>query len=178
MIRNMKKRNTPITQNKLLTLTLAVAFVGTFLGGFVGYSIAYSKYNPSKIPTQNTPGYITDREARDQVNGFYAQYLNPKQGSAEDSRKAYIDSYGTKNLAFYSQYYQHGFDPIVCSSSMPTDVKVTNVQPGPGATVTAAAKYPDGTTANIALTLVLNNEGFGIDTVTCSGDKGNLLPNS
>ena len=178
MIRYMNKRNTTIAQNKLLTITLAVAIVCVSLGGLVGYKLAHDRYSPSKTPSQNTPGYITEKEARDQVNGFYAQYLNPKQGAPEDSRKAYIDSYGTKNLTFYSQYYQHGFDPIVCSPIMPTSVTATDVKPGPGATVTAAAKYPDGTTANIGLTLILNNEGFGIDTVTCPGDKGNLLPNS
>ncbi len=79
---------------------------------------------------------------------------------------------------FYSQYYRHGFDPIVCSEVMPTSVTATSVTPGPGATVTATAKYPDGTTANIGLTLVLNNKGFGIDTVTCPGNRGNLPPSS
>lgn len=148
------------------------------LGGFVGYSLACREHNFHETSSQNIPSYITEKEARDQVNGFYAQYLNPKQDTPEDSRKAYISSYGTKNLAFYSQYYRHGFDPIVCSPIMPTSVTATNIKPGPGAAVTAVAKYPDGTTANIDLTLVLNSEGFGIDTVTCPGEKGNLLPNS
>lgn len=100
MIRYMKKRNASITQNKLLAITLLVAFVGSCLGGLVGYNLAYNTYNPSKIPSQNTPGYITEEEARDQVNGFYAQYLNSKRPNPEESRKAYIHSYGTKNLAF------------------------------------------------------------------------------
>lgn len=176
MIRNMKTKNTSIQQNKHFMITLIAAIV---LSGFAGYSLAYEKYNPSKTPTQNTPGYITEDEASNQVNGFYEQYLSSKKNIPEESRKAnLIDSYGTKNLVFYSKYYQHGFDPIVCSVDMPTSVKATNVRPGPGALVTAEAKYPDASTANIDLTLVFNNAGFGIDTITCPGNKGNLPPNN
>jgi hypothetical protein len=178
----MKKKKTPkkasIRQNKPLLITVVVALIAIVCSGFVGYHLAYQKYNPNKTPTQNTPGYITADAARDEVNNFYQQYIHPKTGVQEASREAFIKAAGSKNLMFYSEYYQHGFDPIVCSSVMPTSVTVTSIQPGPGAAVKAEAKYPDGSTATIDLTLVLNIDGFKIDTITCPGAKGNLPPSS
>lgn len=167
----LNKKNTPLTIGVIVTL------IAIILSGFIGYRLAYQKYNPNKIPTQNTPGYITADAARNQVNNFYQQYLYPRKDTPEESRKIYISGYGDKNLVFYSGYYQHGFDPIVCSSVMPTSVTATSVKPGPGAVVNAEAKYPDGSTANIVATLVLNVEGFRIDSITCPGAKGNLPPN-
>ena len=160
-----------------LTLGIAIAFIAVVLSGLVGYRLAYQKYNPHKIPTENKPGYITADEARSQVNNFYQQYLHPKADTPDQSRQLYIRGYGDKNLVFYSQYYQHGFDPIVCSTIMPTSVTATSIQPGAGAVVNAKADYPDGSTATIVLTLVLNIEGFRIDSITCPGDKANLAPN-
>ena len=176
MIRKMKTKKKSIQKNQPFIITLVVALIATTLSGLVGYSLAYGKYNPNKTPTQNTPGYITEEEARGQVKGFYEQYLHPRNGTPEGLRQALIHSYGTKNLTFYSRYYQHGFDPIVCSTVIPMGVKVKSVQPGAGALVKVEATYPDNSTANIDVTLVLNNEGFGIDTITCPGDKGNLPP--
>lgn len=167
------------SQQKYRPLTMAVVvLVFTALSGFVGYRLAYQKYHPDKIPAQNTPGYITADAARDQVNNFYQQYVNPRKDDPEEWRKIFVNNYGSKNLVFYSKYYQHGFDPIVCSSVMPSSVTATSIQPGAGAVVDAEAKYPDGSTANIDLTLVLNIEGFKIDSITCPGDKGNLPPSS
>lgn len=163
-------------QDKSLMVIVVAALITIVLSGFVGYRLAYQKYNPTKIPAQNTPGYITADGARNQVNNFYQQYLHPKKETPEESRKINVSLYGSKNLVFYSKYYQHGFDPIVCSSVMPTSVTATSVQPGAGAVVNAEAKYPDGSTANIDLTLVLNIEGFRIDSITCPGTKGNLSP--
>jgi len=156
------------------TIAIIVALIAIVVSGFVGYRIAYQKYNPNKSPTQNTPGYITADAARDQVDNFYQQYLHPRKETPEASRRVYVSGYGSKNLMFYRNYYQHGFDPIVCSSVMPTSVTATSVKPGMGAEVTALAKYPDGSTADIVLTEVINIEGFKIDTITCPGDKGNL----
>src|SRR6185369_703714 len=141
MLSNVTKKKTPIKQNRPFMITVVVALVATVLSGFVGYHLAYQKYNPSTIPTQNTPGYITADAARDQVNNFYRQYLHPRKDAPEESRKAFVSAYGDKNLAFYRDYYQHGFDPIVCSSAMPTSVTATSVQPGVGAVVNVEAKY-------------------------------------
>lgn len=176
MLRIMKKKNPSIWQNKLYMFSVVSVMVATALGGSVGYGLAYGKYNPGNLPVQNTPGYITSDEARNQVNNFYQQYLHPKKETPEASRETYIQNWGSSNLVFYSRYYRHGFDPIVCSSVMPTSVIATDVQSGAGAEVKAKATYPDGSTADIALTLVLNLEGFRIDTITCPGDKGNLPP--
>ena len=176
MLRIMKNRQTPIKQSKSFVIIVAAAFIAIVLSGFIGYRLAYQKYNPKNTAAENKPGYITSDAARSQVENFYQQYLNPKKETPEESRKVYISSYGDKNLTFYNQYYQHGFDPIVCSPVMPTSITVASVVPGPGATVTARAKYPDGSTSDINVTLVINAEGFKIDSITCSGDKGNLPP--
>lgn len=161
--------------HKLPAITV-LALLVVIASGSAGYQFAYQQYNSNKIPTQNTPGYITVDAARNQVNNFYQQYLHPKKYTPEKSRKIYVSLYGDKNLMFYREYYRHGFDPIVCSSVMPTSVTATSVQPGASAVVNAEAKYPDGSTANIVATLVLNNEGFRIDSITCPGAKGNLPP--
>lgn len=144
-------------------------------GSVVGYLIGIN-IDASEVHEQNTPGYITAESARSHVDNFYQQYLHPKKESPEESRDVYVSEYGSKNLVFYKAYYQHGFDPIVCSTVMPTSVAVTDIQPGAGANVVAEAEYPNGSTANIGLTLVINAEGFKIDSITCPGDKGNLLP--
>jgi hypothetical protein len=178
----MTKKSTSSKQTYILPTIksplslVVVALITIVLSGFVGYRLAYQKYNPNITPTQNTPGYIAADAARNQVNNFYQQYLHPKKETPEESRNVYVSHYGDKNLVFYKAYYQHGFDPIVCSSVVPTSVTATSVQPGAGAVVDAEAKYPDGSTANIVLTLVLNAEGFRIDSITCPGDKGNLPP--
>jgi hypothetical protein len=165
-----------IRLSKTSLITDAVALILIVVSGFVGYHLAYQKYDPHKTPTQNTPGYITADAARDQVNNFYQQYLHPRTDMPEESRKAFISGYGDQNLVFYSEYYQHGFDPIVCSSVMPTSVTATSVKPGWGAEVTAQAKYPNGSTIDIVLTEVINIEGFKIDSITCPGDMGDLPP--
>ncbi len=174
----MNKKQTSTTQNKRLMVTTVVAVLAIIIGGLAGYRLAYQEYNPNKTPSQNKPGYVTADAARDQVNNFYQQYLNPRKDKIEESRNAFVSGYGDKNLVFYKDYYQHGFDPIVCSSVMPTTVAVKSVEAGPGAVVNAEAKYPDGSTTNIVLTAVLNTEGFRIDSITCPGTKGNLPPQS
>ncbi len=170
------KKAKAVSRRISLTTFLVAGIISIIAGGVTGYSLAFTKYNPNRTPSDNVPGYITVDEARGQVKGFYEQYLRPRESNSPVSRQAIIRSYGTKNLLFYSQYYQHGFDPIVCSTTMPSNVTTKNVTPGAGALVTAEARYPDGSTADIDVTLVLNRDGFGIDTITCPGDKGNLPP--
>lgn len=161
---------------KQFVIKLSIMVVVALVGGVAGYLIGVNKSDGT--PKQNKPGYITAESATNQVNNFYQQYLNPKKESPEESRNYYVSQYGDKNLVFYKTYYQHGFDPIICSTVMPATVTVTDAQPGAGATVNAKAVYPDGSAANINLTLVMNNEGFKIDTITCPSDKGNLPPQS
>ena len=124
----------------------------------------------------NSPGYVSADAARAHVESFYQQYIDPKKEDPEGSRAAYVRSYGDRGLVFYSQYYRHGFDPIVCSSAMPTRVTATKIEPGWGARVVARAEYPDGHTADIAVTLAINIEGFKIDSITCPGSLGDLPP--
>lgn len=161
--------------NKLLAFKLSTTVVITLISGLIGYCIGLNRHD-NETPKQNTPGYITVESARDQVNNFYQQYLHPGDNEPEKRRNILVSNYGDKNLVFYKTYYRHGFDPIVCSAIMPTSVTVADIQPGASATVTAKVVYPDGATENIDLTLVLNAEGFRIDTITCPGDKGNLPP--
>ena len=169
---NIMKNTSQTKKQFIIKLSLAIAIA--LLGGIVGYLIGINKSDST--PKQNVPGYITAEAATNQVNNFYQQYLNPKKESPEASRNYYVSQYGSKNLVFYKTYYQHGFDPIVCSVTMPISVTATNVQPGAGATVKARATYLDGTTSDIGLTLVLSSEGFKIDSITCPDGKGNLAP--
>lgn len=169
----MKKN---LQTKKQLTITLILLMSVIVLSGLVGYNLGlYRAHNDT--PKQNTPGFITAEAARDQVNNFYQQYLHSKGQDPEKWRNILVSNYGSKNLVFYKIYYQHGFDPITCSSTMPISVTATNIQPGPGATAKAEAIYTDGSTAIIDVTLVINTEGFKMDTITCPGDKGNLTPN-
>jgi len=161
--------------NKQLRTKLSIAVAVTVLGILIGYGFGLNK-GRNDTPKQNTPGYITAESARNQVNNFYQQYLQSREGDSDKWRNMLVSNYGDKNLVFYKTYYQHGFDPIVCSATMPTSVTVTDVKPGAGATVKAKAIYADGSTAAIDVTLVINAEGFRIDTITCPGDKGNLPP--
>ena len=170
----MKKK---YQNKKPLILSLTAVAVVAIVSGFLGYSFGLNKHS-NDTPKQNIPGYVTSESARNQVNNFYLQYLNPKKESPDTFREMLVANYGDKNLIFYKTYYQHGFDPIVCSATMPTSVVATDVRPGPGASVKAKAVYTDGTTSVIDVTLVQNTEGFKIDTITCPGDKGNLPPRS
>lgn len=130
-----------------------------------------AKQKPDPLPRHTIP-YVDGEAAADQVENFYQQYLNPRTLS----KRMLVEGYGNKNLAFYYDYYQHGFDPIVCSTEVPVEVTASLVSTGPVAVVNALAKYTDGTKSNIVVRVVLN-DGMEIDSITCPGDKGNLRAN-
>lgn len=170
-----KKQKIPVHVKKLGFLPNAtIALLILVVAGVVGYYIGLRHNNPNAIPSQNKVGYVISQEATDQVTDFYRQYIN--SSTASEFRRVLLNGYGSKNLVFYDAYYQHGFDPIVCSSVMPIKVNVSHTIPGPVATVDVAVEYPDHSTAALTATVVINNEGLKIDSITCPGARGNLPP--
>lgn len=144
------------------------------LGAAIGWGIHHEvTKNRNLLPTKSKLAYVDGGDAVDQVDNFYHQYIT--NASKPDFQRLLISSYGNQNLVFYSEYYRHGFDPIICSTAVPTAVTASLVSTGPIARVKAVATYPDNTTATIMLRVVLDDK-LSIDSMTCPGAKGNLPP--
>ena len=129
---------------------------------------------PERMPNHTMP-YIDGDEALRHVESFYHSYTlsNPKLA---ESKKKTVEIFGSKNLEFYYAYYQHGFDPITCSVLMPNKITSRLDRTGPIALIKSIEEYADGSKQEIQNTVVLNNDGMEIDSVSCPGNKGNLLP--
>ena len=150
------------------------ALVGAVILGVCGYCIGSQKSTHIPAPTQSRPGYIISQQASEQVADFYSQYIKPSYSSSV--REQFVASYGSQNLVFYNSYYQHGFDPIVCSTVMPIAVIVAAVTPGPEAIVVVSATYPDHSVAKWTASVVIDRQGLRVDAITCPGNEGNLAP--
>jgi len=162
------------TLQKTYSSPIVIALVILVLG-LGSWGIHETSRNHSSLPTTSRLAHVDGNDAVDQVSNFYRQYL---QNTAKpDIQKGLIGAYGDQNLAFYNDYYQHGFNPITCSTETPTSVTASLVSTGPVATVKALATYPDHTTAIITAKVVLSDK-LAIDSITCPGDKGNLPPDS
>ena len=156
----------------LLLIALALALLARVIGWPVYQALTTEKV---AIPVSKSRlAYVDGNEATDQVANFYRQYIKP--GATPAFQKFLIKGYGTNNLLFYSEYYQYGFDPITCSTTMPIKVTAALVSTGPVATVKAIAEYPDRSKANIVARVVIDDQGLNIDSITCPGAKGNLAP--
>lgn len=129
----------------------------------------------ASLDTTSRLAYVDGSDAVAQVSNFYQQYL--ASTAKPDFQKTLIGAYGDQNLVFYNNYYQHGFDPITCSTEIPTSVIASLISTGPVATVEARATYPNHTTATITAKVTLT-DALKIDSITCPGDKGNLPPAS
>lgn len=156
----------------LVLLCAGIIIVLTAGYGWLWYRERSITNIPDPVFPNHTIPYVDGSTATDQVEAFYQQYLNPRT----PARDKLIGLYGSHNLVFYSQYYQHGFNPITCSTVDPTKVVASLVSTGPVAHVKATASYANGATADILTTVVLNDNGIQIDSITCPGDKGNLFP--
>jgi hypothetical protein len=169
-----------IIRAKPLYAVLSVLALLVIVFSIVGWPV-YRALNTEKI-TYNLPNhtipYVDSAAATDQVHNFYQYYSNPKITPVFPTFAAYqkqmVQAYGSKNLVFYHEYYQHGFDPITCSTVLPASIDASIASTGPVANVNVYATYPDGSKATITATVVLNNEGMQVDTITCPGDKGHL----
>lgn len=131
-----------------------------------------NKKEDTELPAHVLP-YVDGTAAIEQVNNFYRQYIV----SDTAQQREIINGYGSDNLQFYATYYQHGFDPITCSEVMPVTVSSTLVSTGQVATVKTEMRYPDATTSEVLTTVVLNGE-MQIDSISCPGPRGHLLPNT
>lgn len=140
--------------------------------GWLAFQTARPKL-PSERKTESRLAYVDGTEATEEVANFYRQYIDPE--TSMDTRRTLLRGFGTDGLAFYSQYYQHGFDPITCSVFVPKAVTTSLVSTGPTATVNAVAEYTDGRKATIVTTVVLTDRLL-IDSVTCPGSQGHLPP--
>lgn len=102
------------------------------------------------------------------VKTFYTAYI-------KNSSPDLIKQYGTSNLVFYSQYYQHGFNPIVCAQSTPDSIQVTTNKSTDGiANLTVTELYTDSPSKGTISVNVVNQGGLKIDSLTCGGTLGNL----
>ena len=156
----------------LLLIALALALLARGISWPVYRALTTEKV---AIPVSKSRlAYVDGNEATDQVANFYRQYIKP--GATPAFQKFLIKGYGTNNLLFYTVYYQHGFDPVTCSTTMPIKVTAALVATGPVATVKAVAEYPDHSKGNIVARVVFDDRGLNIDAVTCPGTKGNLPP--
>lgn len=172
----MPQKKQPFT-NKISHFYAVLAFIVVLgLIGFGGYYVGAHKNNTAASSSQNRPGYVAAQEAREQVDNFYAQYIQTS-GRPESQRKI-LASYGSRNLEFYNDYYQHGFNPITCSPATPVKVTVLQATAGPTAKVTVRVEQPDGQDQTLVATVVVNDQGLKIDSIACSGDRGNLPPST
>ena len=166
-----KRKHVPLIY-VLLLIALALALLARVIGWPV-YQAVTTQKEAIPIPKSRT-GFVDGSDATDQVANFYQQYINPSTNP--DFQKVLVGAAGNKNLVFYSNYYQHGFDPITCSAAMPIKVTTALVSAGPVATVNAITEYSDNSKENIVARVVLDNQGLKIDSITCPGAKGNLPP--
>ena len=174
MARPTKKRKSFIQQHKILMIVLASALLASslILGG-AQFHATHHNDNTGIPKLKSRLAYVDGNDAVDQVANFYRQFINPRTPTA--IRPKLIEAAGDKNLVFYSQYYQHGFDPITCSTVMPTELTTSLVSTGPVAYVNAVAKLPDSSSLTIKVTVVLSDK-LAIDSITCPGAKGDLPP--
>ena len=154
----------------MLLIALAVALLARIIGWPVYQAVTTEKVAMPVVKSKMA--YVDGSEATNQVANFYRQYIKP--GTTPAFQKFLIKSYGNGNLLFYTEYYRHGFDPIVCSTKMPAKVTTTLDSTGPVATVNAIAQYPDNSKENIVARVVLDDRGLNIDSIACPGVQGNL----
>lgn len=127
-----------------------------------------------KIPNHIIP-YVDGEEATQHVQSFYEQYIKTAD---QNRRKLLVSMSGSKNLVFYNDYYKHGFDPITCSSVSVKIITASLISTGPVAHIAAKIDYVDGSASEIKASVVLNDDGLKLDSITCPGDKANLPPSS
>jgi len=169
---NTKRKNQITKYQKLAYISVMIVVALVF--GIGGYYVGSKNDDTYKDPSGNRAGYIIGQQAAAQVNNFYQQYI--KDYNKPEFYNQLLRGYGSDNLIFYNSYYQHGFNPITCSTLAPTRVTVASATPGTVATVLANLTYSDSSTSTLKSTVVINNDGIKIDSILCPGDKGNLPP--
>ncbi len=156
----------------LFVLAVILAFLIISFGMYRLSTIGKVKDDP--FPNHTFP-YVDGEAAAEQVKIFYEAYTSSKPILALNKKQT-VKNYGTNNLEFYYEYYQHGFDSVVCSTVMPTSITAVPASTGTVANVDVNVDYPDGSTARIKTTVILNDDGMQVDSINCPGDKGNLPP--
>ncbi len=167
-----KKKSPNKSPQKLYKYALLLIIVA--LACVFAYHAGAKSEETNKDPSGNTIGYVVAEQASSQAENFYKSYME-NTDNAEKKDKL-VELFGTKELVFYNKYYQHSFDPIVCSDRKPTDVSVVQASPGTEAIIKLEVSYDDGTKAQIGTSVVINNDGLRINSVTCPADKADLPP--
>ena len=127
----------------------------------------------SELAAANQNSVVNLTDATQLASTFYNAYLKsvPVSGGTTTT----IQKYGTANLLFYSKYYQHGFDPIVCAQSLPTSIQATGKSTGSGIAKVSVEEIYGTSGDNAAVSVnVVNQGGLKIDSVTCPGSLGTL----
>jgi hypothetical protein len=165
-----KKNQTSPSQKYYLHIIITLAML---LVAVTAWALHERQAGELPYPTTSRLAHIDGNDAVAQVANFYKQYLADASNATFQGRL--VSTYGSQNLAFYDNYYQHGFDPITCSTTLPTSVSASLASTGPVAAITAHATYPDHTTANITVRVILTDR-LEIDSITCPAPMGNLPP--
>ena len=168
----MKNKIKIQAKSKLFQIIIFLIIVSVF---FLGISFLLAR--PPKQKSVSLPGhtmpYVDGNEAVGQVENFYKLYTSPNPAYAMNKNKT-VETFGSNNLEFYYSYYNHGFDPITCSTLNITSLNHTLESTGAVAKVNTNINYTDGSSAVVQSNVVLNDEGLDIDSIQCPGNKGNL----
>ncbi len=122
--------------------------------------------------SKSQSGLVNLADAASFVKRFYDEYDN-KSTSVDNGQINTIKKYGTSNLLFYYNYYQHGFDPIVCAQISPDSNTSNAVKTSNGvADVDLVQKFENG--SSTVHVQVVYRGGLKIDSVACPGAEANL----
>jgi hypothetical protein len=124
--------------------------------------------------SKSLPGMVNLADATQFTKDFYDTYF--KNVPVNNGQISTVQKYGTSNLEFYYNYYQHGFDPIVCAEATPTSVTAKGISTSNGvASVDITENYGSGGPVLIHAQVVFR-DSLKIDSVSCTGNDGNLPP--
>lgn len=176
-LNTMKKKSQTRQSRKYVIAAAVVLAIALLMFLIIGIRRAVHQHDAYKNLPKHTMPYVDGKAAVEQVQSFYDNYTEPNRSRISDSYKTLtVKVFGSDNLEFYYKYYLHGFDPIICSNVMPNTITAKLESTGPVAIVNVTLSYAGNYTETVKATVVLNNDGMVVDSITCPGDRGNLPP--
>jgi hypothetical protein len=162
----MTNRNGPRIAVALCAAVVVLMSVGAY------WWHTSSSRRGSRFPTSTLP-HVDGAAAVEHVSSFYGQYLS----AAGDARLQMIavKGFGDANLAFYAEYYQHGFDPLTCSASIPKSVRASLVKSGTSTAVSVTPEF-DGHEGKAFTVTVILDDSMHVDSVDCGQGLSHLAP--
>lgn len=146
---------------ELLILILLVAL----LAG-LGWIIYHDNYQSA-----SEPGVVNLQEATAYVSSFYNKY-----NSTNKYNPQIVKQYGTSNLQFYYEYYDHGFDAIECTQESPDRFIVKGVSTSNGVAQVNVQEVFGNSISSPIKVYVVDRGTLKIDSLTCFSPAGNLRP--